>query len=281
MTGSNHQPIVIKLGGRVLDDAPACASIAASIAASDAPVVVVHGGGDRVDTLLDKLNITTPKIDGIRATSKEAIGPVVGVLAGLVNKSLVGVLRSHGCDAVGLCLGDGGALEVEQVANPALAMVGRVVSGEADLWRELLGSGYTPVVSSIGLDVQGQLLNVNADDAALGAARALGARTLVMVTDTQGVLDTQQTLIPELDAATARALIADGTIAAGMIPKVTAALLAAESLAAPVHIAHWSALTDIMQDSTTGPLAGTRILPESLSRVRPRGGPELATTESA
>lgn len=292
----SQRPMVLKLGGRVLDHDAACAEIASvlasvlasgsssgktsGIAAPKPPVVVVHGGGVRVDALLGELKIESPKINGLRATNDQAIGPVAGVLAGVVNKRLVGVLRSHGCNALGLCLGDGGALRVERAADPALGNVGRVIGGEARLWRELLGSGYTPVVSSIGLGPQGELLNVNADDAAAGVAAALEARTLVMVTDTEGVLDARQQVIPELDAATMRGLIADGSIAGGMIPKVNAAQRAADILAAPVTIMHWNQLAGSLQASASK-IVGTRVLPASLGRVRPRGGPELATTESA
>ncbi|MCB1282433.1 MAG: acetylglutamate kinase, partial [Salinibacterium sp.] len=161
-------------------------------------------------------------------------------------------------------LGDGGALEVSQTSVAELGRVGTVTGGDAGLWKDLLASGRTPVVASIGLDTAGTLLNVNADDAALGAAIAVGARGLVLVTDTAGVLDADREVIGELTAERAEALIESGTIHSGMIPKVAAALAAAEQLGAPVHIVPACGLGSAL----AGEPIGTVVMPPSRSRPR-------------
>jgi acetylglutamate kinase len=266
--------VVIKIGGRLLDDAVSRQSIVASVTGSVRPIVVVHGGGDTVDVLLTQLGITTPKVNGLRATGPDAIGPVVGVLAGLVNKSLTASLRAHGCNAVGLCLGDGGALQVTKVAQSELGFVGEVTGGDARLWSELLASGRVPVIASIGFANDGLLLNVNADDAAAGAARALNAHALLLVTDTHGVLDAAGAVIPSLDQAAAQALQDAGVIHGGMVPKVRGALAAAERVGstanAVVRIVHWSDLNRAL----SGEPVGTAIL--STCTAQTCGGAETS-----
>lgn len=262
-------PVVIKIGGRLLDDAQSRQAIIGAIASCAQPTIVVHGGGDAVDVLLARLGITTTKIEGLRLTDADAIGPVVGVLAGLVNKQLVASLRLAGCDAVGLCLGDGGALDVVSHANPELGFVGQVVGGAGALWMELLTNGRVPVVASIGIGPDGALLNVNADDAGVGVAMAVDAQTLVLVTDTKGVLDAEGVVIPSLDAATAEALKVSGVIVGGMVPKVRSALEAAERFGAPVRIVHWTDLASAL----TGASVGTSVLPSTTEHSRRRPMP--------
>jgi acetylglutamate kinase len=189
----------------------------------------------------------------------------------MVNKSLTASLRARGCDAVGLCLGDGGALQVSQVTDSQLGFVGEVTGGDALLWRELLASSRVPVIASIGYSSDGSLLNVNADDAAAGAASALGAHALLLVTDTHGVLDADGSVIPVLDHAAAQALQASGVMHGGMVPKVRGALAAADRVGshaqAVVRIVHWSDLNTAL----AGESVGTAILPAGASE--PMGEP--------
>ncbi len=269
---NNDEPItVVKVGGQLLDDAASLNAIVAAItqASIRTKLVVVHGGGTAVTELLTKLGIEAPKINGLRATNAAAIGPVVGALAGTANKSFTAALRSEGCNAVGLCLGDGGAAIVERHPDAALGCVGLVTGGTGDLWRELLAAGRTPVVSSIGFSAAGELLNVNADDAALGAALAVGASALVLVTDTPGVLDADGAAIPFLDEPLAQSAIESGIIHSGMVPKVNAALQAAGQLSAPVRIVHFSQISEALASSAGH--VGTTV---SSKRLRPMGSPE-------
>ncbi len=265
------QITVVKIGGQLLDDPASRSAIVAAITQSSThtKLIVVHGGGDAAGELLSKLGIEAPKINGLRATNDAAIGPVVGALAGTVNKSFTAALRTAGCDAVGLCLGDGGAVIVERHPDPALGCVGLVAGGTGDLWRELLASGRTPVVSSIGFSATGALLNVNADDAALGAALAVSAVALVLVTDTAGVLDSQGAVMPFLDEQLAATSIGSGIIHSGMVPKVNAALQAAGQLSAPVRIVHFSQISEALASSAGH--VGTTV---SSKRLRPSGSPE-------
>lgn len=262
-------PVVIKIGGRLLDEVQSRTAIIGAIASTTQPTIVVHGGGDAVDALLARLGIETTRIEGLRVTDADAIGPVVGVLAGMVNKQLVASLRLAGCDAVGLCLGDGGALDVVPDANAALGFVGQVVGGAGALWLEILANGRMPVVASIGIGPDGALLNVNADDAGVGVATAVDAQTLVLVTDTKGVLDADGVVIPSLDGAAAEALKASGVIIGGMVPKVRSALEAADRFGAPVRIVHWTDLAAAL----AGNSVGTSVLPSKTEHSRRRPMP--------
>lgn len=267
----DEQITVVKIGGQLLDDAASLSAIVAAITHVSArtKLIVVHGGGAATTVLLSKLGIEAPKLNGLRATSDEAIGPVVGALAGTANKSFTAALQAAGCNAVGLCLGDGGAVAVERHPDATLGCVGLAAGGTGGLWRELLAAGRTPVVSSIGFSAAGELLNVNADDAALGAALAVNATSLVLVTDTQGVLDAQGAVMPFLDADLAKRLIEAGIIHGGMVPKVNAALQAAARLNAPVRIVRFSQLSAALAPSTAH--VGTTV---TTKRLRPTGSPE-------
>jgi len=263
-------PLVVKLGGAALDDPAAAPWVWSAIARmheahsrDGGGVVLVHGGGKAVDRMLDRLGMPTERRDGIRLTPADQIDPIVGVLAGSMNKSLVGWLQRHGTRSVGLCLGDGGLCAVRTTQRYAFdaGRVGEVIGGDPHLVKALLCAGLLPVISSIGLDVDGTALNVNADEAAAGIAKVVDASGLILLTDVAGVLDRTGTLIPRLDAAQVEAAIADGTIAGGMIPKVRGALEAAQSCGAPVTIAGWNRAEDL-DALALGGTAGTTILPD-------------------
>jgi len=249
------RPWVIKVGGALLDDAsarPALWDALRSVARSR-PLVVVHGGGTSVDRLLDALGRTGSRIDGLRVTPEHDMPIVAGVLGGEVNASLVTEMRARGVPALGLRLYDAG-LECERITEPDLGRVGRVSGGADATLTTLLGAGFTPVVASIGADADG-LLNVNADDAAIGVALALHAAGLALLTDVPGVLDADGALIPLIDTGTVESLIADGVVTGGMGPKVRAAASAAERLGAPAVVASWrepDALVALIESADSG-----------------------------
>jgi len=262
-------PIVVKLGGRGVDAAIAREPILDALVALWAreQVVLVHGGGDAVDARLSRMGHETRRVRGLRVTDRAAIAEVVGAVAGVVSQGLVGALASRDVACAGLTLtGAGLRCRVHgPVDGVDLGRVGLVVSGEdrerADGAGEagrgeagrgeagegsdtkaleaLLGAGVMPVVSCVGADDDGEPLNVNADDAAAGVAAALGARQLVLLTDTPGVLDGRGAPIDRLDGPRADALLASGVIEGGMAPKVRAALAMAAALHSPVRIASW------------------------------------------
>ena len=242
-------PLVVKIGGALLESAEqhgdAFAGIVALHAAHRARggdgVILVHGGGAQVDRQLRLVGIETPRIEGIRVTSREAIDQVVGVLAGSAHVRLLGILAARGARVVGLTLSDGGLCSCRHTTRYAFdaGEVGEITGGDGAVARILLAGGFMPVVSSIGLSAEGAPLNVNADEAACAIARIVGASGIVLLTDVAGVLDAHKRLIPELDAARIEALIADGTISGGMIPKVKSALEAAAGAGCPATIASW------------------------------------------
>jgi acetylglutamate kinase len=215
--------LVVKLGGTTIEEQQGVLAEIAAVA-RQRPVVVVHGGGRRLTDWLDRLGVPTRFEQGRRVTDDAAIEVATAVLGGLVNGELVAALRSHGADAVGLTGVDGGLLNGERV--PGLGRVARVVGVDHDLLDSLLVAGRVPVVAPLVRDEAGIVCNVNADEAAAGIAADIGARQTVLLTDVPAVLDATRQPIRSLAADTARALIADGTIAGGMIPKVEAALAA-------------------------------------------------------
>jgi len=260
-------PIIIKIGGTTLEEQrsqPGLWQAVASLSKRHASgVVLLHGGGKAVDRHLAKLGFTTERREGIRITPEDQVEQIAAVLAGSVNKALVGSLLAAGAKAVGLCLGDGNAVPTRKATRYSFdpGRVGEMVggSGESELLKLLLSHGYVPVVSSIGIDASGQFLNVNADDAAAGAAASLGASALVLLTDVPGVLDAQKKVIPELNPAAVEALIGEGVVNGGMIPKVRAALEASRSSGAPVVILDGNSPSALQAWINAEPV-GTRIV---------------------
>jgi acetylglutamate kinase len=216
------RPLVVKLGGTTIaEERGVLAEIAAL--APERPLVVVHGGGKRLTDWLTRMGVESRFADGLRITDAAALEVALAVLGGLVNGELVAALRRMGGRAVGLRGIDGGLLRGRRAEG-----LGRVVAAplaDAGVLRALFAQGYLPVVAPLALDEQEEICNVNADDAAAALAAGIGG-DLVLLTDTDGVRDAAGQRIPELSAAQAQALVADGTIVGGMVPKVRSALRA-------------------------------------------------------
>jgi len=249
---------VVKLGGSLLESGAfrnaAIEAIARRFAAGS-PLVVVHGGGKRVDAFLSKMGIPKRIHRGLRVTDERTLDVVVAVLAGFVNKSLVGGLSAAGVPAAGLSGADGGTLRAEihpPVDGVDLGRVGRVASSDPRLVRALLGAGFLPVVASVAIGPDSGLLNVNADAAASALAAALGARRLVFFTDVEGVLDDRGRLIDRLGTDRARALLTSGVVTGGMLPKLAACLDAAAAGVAEIQIAGPSRHASVLADGTGG-----------------------------
>lgn len=251
-------PLVIKLGGAVLNSPQALENLFGAIKAiGDQPLVLVHGGGVIVESLLTALGLTSEKIDGLRVTPAEHIDYIVGALAGTSNKKLSAQALKAGLSAVGLCLGDGAMTRLTPM-DPRLGQVALCEAGNPDLLNTLLDAGHLPVLSSIGIGDDGELYNVNADQAAIAISKMLKGQ-LVLLSDVDGVWDANQQVIPELDAHMAEQLIQAGVITDGMMVKVKAALDAATFLGEPVALASWKdakALTAVLQ----GQPVGTKVL---------------------
>lgn len=238
---SQPTPLIIKLGGTLLESEAALGALFNTlkkfIDELKRPLVLVHGGGVLVDNQLNAMGLTSTKKDGLRVTPVEHIPVIAGALAGTANKLLLAQAIAHNISSVGLCLGDGGLCRVSQL-DPELGSVGKIEGGDATLISSLLAGGFMPVVSSIGITFDGQLMNVNADQAATAIAEILNA-DLVMLSDVSGILDAKQQRISELTAASAETLMAEGVIKEGMAVKVTAALQATKTLGKPVAVGSW------------------------------------------
>lgn len=191
-------------------------------------VVLVHGGGPEISTLMNKVGITPTFVDGLRVTDKETVDIVQMVLAGKVNKSLVSYLESKGAKAMGIS-GIDGKLIVAKQKNEKLGYVGEIEKINIKPVFDLLEKGYIPVVSTIATGENGETYNINGDTAAAYLAGALSAKRLIMMTDISGVLrdkDDPSTLIPEIKLSEAEELYKSGVISGGMIPKVDCCITA-------------------------------------------------------
>ncbi|WP_145526384.1 acetylglutamate kinase [Yersinia rohdei] len=253
-------PLVIKLGGVLLDSEEALERLFTALVTyrekHERPLVIMHGGGCLVDELMKKLALPVVKKNGLRVTPADQIDIITGALAGTANKTLLSWAVKHQINAVGLCLGDGNTVEVTPL-DAELGHVGKAMPGSPALVQTLLAANYMPIISSIGITKEGELMNVNADQAATALAATLGA-DLILLSDVSGILDGKGQRIAEMTAQKAEQLIAQGIITDGMVVKVNAALDAARALGRPVDIASWRH-ADQLPALFNGVPMGTRI----------------------
>ena len=191
--------------------------------------IVVHGGGPQINRMLDRLGVKSRFVNGLRVTDSETMEIVEMVLAGTINKQLVGAINAAGGRAIGLSGKDGGLIRARKLTrNGDLGFVGEPERVDAGVLATFRQSDITPVIAPVGVGAQGETYNINADTVAGAVAGAMEATRLLLLTDVPGVLDKEKKLIPELSAADVRRLIDDGTISGGMIPKVETCLEAVE-----------------------------------------------------
>ncbi len=192
--------------------------------------IVVHGGGPQIGQMLDRLDIKSSFVDGLRVTDTPTVAVVEMVLAGAINKQIVSAINAAGGSAVGLSGKDGGLLRARKVVSPKgdLGFVGDPEKVNPQVLKALEGAGIIPVIAPIGFGEAGETFNINADTAAGAIAAAVGAARLLMLTDVMGVLDKDKQLIPALSLDEVRRLMEDGTISGGMIPKLETCVDAVE-----------------------------------------------------
>lgn len=220
--------VVIKFGGNAMGDAPAMDRFARDIVLLrqvGVNPVVVHGGGPMIDRMLDKLGQPSTFVKGKRVTDAATVEVVEMVLSGHVNKGIVQSINAQGGQAVGLS-GKDANLVVCDPADPALGFVGNPVQVTPDVVRHLFDSGMIPVIAPLGAGRDGQTYNINGDTMAGAIAAALQADRLLMLTDVAGVKDIGGDVVTSLSSAEVEAMIAQGVIHGGMIPKVETALSA-------------------------------------------------------
>lgn len=200
--------------------------------------VVVHGGGPQINDMLSRLNIESKFVNGLRVTDEATMQVVQMVLNGSVNPQIVSAINVHGNVAVGLSGEDGRTLQVT-ARDASLGFVGDIEKVRTHVIEGLLADGLVPVLSTVGVDVNGQPYNINADTAAGAIAEALGAEKIVYLTDIAGLrkdIDDVQSLIQRITVDELSDLIADGTISGGMIPKVESCMQAVRGGVKSAHI---------------------------------------------
>ena len=245
---------VVKIGGNVIDSEESLSSFVSDFASIEGPKVLVHGGGKLATRLAERLDIPTTMIDGRRVTDSDTLDVVTMVYAGLVNKRIVAMLQSLGCNAIGLSGADGGAvMATRRAANPIdFGFVGdiSVESVDAAFIRNLTEQGIVPVFCSIMHDGKGQLLNCNADSVASAVAVGLATECdteLLFCFEKRGVMrdvDDDTSVIANINREGYKTLLAEGVVNKGMIPKIDGAFRALECGVKVVTIKHSAELAD-------------------------------------
>lgn len=230
---------LLKIGGAELQAGEPIAALTAAVAplARETSLVIVHGGGNDIARLQQRLGLEPRFIEGLRVTDDESLWAAEMALSGSVNKRLVAHLVQARVRALGLSGVDAGLLIANKLEHSGgdLGHVGTIRFVNTECLLDLLRLGFTPVVSPISLGCDGSVYNVNADHAALAVACALGVNEMIMLTNVPGVL-LDGAVVPELRQAEAEAQIASGAISGGMIPKVRSALEAVQAGVARVRI---------------------------------------------
>jgi acetylglutamate kinase len=264
--------VVVKYGGSAMVDEILCASVVQDIAMLKyigLKPVVVHGGGNEITSLLQKLGKKTEFLDGLRVTDAETAKIAEMVLSGSIGKGLVENLQSVGIHSVGISGKDGRTLLCSKKKDEKgrdLGFVGQIDSVDTTLLNTLIDKGFVPVLSPVGVDVQSHTYNVNADYAASAVAGALDAQKLIFLTDVEGILkdkDDASTLFSSLTKIEALEYIKDGTIAGGMIPKVQCCLDALDKGVESVHVLDGSVPHAILLEIFTTEGIGTMVTKES------------------
>jgi acetylglutamate kinase len=269
--------VVIKYGGSAMTDEALKISFARDVVLMKhvgINPVIVHGGGPQIGELLTRLGKETHFVEGMRVTDRDTMDVVQMVLGGLINQEIVNLINGHGGRAVGLTGKDGGLIrarrlmitraapEVEAPEVIDLGHVGEVSAIDPSVVRMLEGGNFIPVIAPIGVGNDGAAYNINADLVAGKIAAVLTAEKLILLTNVEGILGTQAQLLKSLSTAQAEALIADGTIHGGMLPKVKCALDSVQSGVKSAHIingrAEHAVLLELFTDQGIGTLIGAR-----------------------
>lgn len=246
-----QKTIVIKYGGHAMIDSSLKNDFAMDITLMNyigLNPVVVHGGGPQIETVLNRMGKTSQFIDGLRVTDEEGMEVVEMVLVGKINKEIVNLINQHGGKAVGLSGKDGGLITARKLKSPSsvspgrrgkrqdMGLVGEVESVNPQVIDALDRSKFIPVIAPVGVGRDGTTYNINADLVAGKIAAALKAEKLMLLTDTEGVLDEKGRLISSMAEGELKARIKKGQISGGMIPKVTCCLEALREGVAKAHI---------------------------------------------
>ena len=256
--------IVVKYGGNAMKDDTMIASFARDIVLMKLVgmnPVVIHGGGPQIGAHLEKLGKPSRFVDGMRVTDEETMDVVEMMLGGLVNKAIVSALNHQGGRAVGLTGKDGGLIRARKliVKGEDLGQVGEVEKIDPRVVAHLEAGGFVPVIAPVGVGEHGESYNFNADLVAGKLASVLQAEKLMLLTNTQGVLDKQGRVLTGLSVTHVESLIADGTISGGMLPKIRCALDAVNSGVKSAHIIDGRVTHSVLLELFTDEGIGTLI----------------------
>jgi len=271
----DEQTVVVKYGGHAMGEEELARNFARDIVLMEQTAinpVVVHGGGPQIGEMLKRLGIESQFAGGLRITDAATIEIVEMVLAGSINKQIVGFINEAGGKAIGLCGKDGNMVlarkatrslvdpesNVERIVD--LGFVGEPEKVDITVLSQILGRDLIPVLAPLATSTDGVTYNVNADTFAGAIAGALKAKRLILLTDVPGVLDKSKSLIKQLSTDEARTLIADGTIAGGMIPKVETCIYALEAGVEGVVILDGKVPHAVLLELLTDHGAGTLIM---------------------
>jgi acetylglutamate kinase len=237
----DEEIVVVKYGGHAMGQEQMARDFARDIVLLEQTAinpVVVHGGGPQIEAMLKRLGIKSEFAEGLRITDAKTVEVVEMVLAGSINKQIVGYINAAGGKAIGLCGKDGNMVQARKVNRSVvdpdsniekvvdLGFVGEPEKVDLTMLNQVIGREMIPVLAPVATSANGGTFNVNADTFAGAIAGALRAKRLLLLTDVPGVLDKSKNLIAQLSVADARKLIADGTISGGMIPKVETCIYA-------------------------------------------------------
>ena len=272
----DQQTVVIKFGGHAMGDpalADAFAQDVVYLKQSGVNPIVVHGGGPQIAAMLKKLGIKSDFVNGLRVTDKPTVEIVEMVLAGAINKEIVSAINRQGGKAVGICGKDANlmiAKKITEMPDPEsnimkvvdIGYVGDPIEVNPHIVDVISQSDLIPVIAPIGLSRDGQTLNINADTFASALAARMKAARLLLLTDVEGVLDKDKKLIAELTVDEARALIRDGTITGGMIPKIEGCIEVVEAGVEAVVIINGKVphcvLLELFTEHGAGTMVGAR-----------------------
>ena len=276
--------VVIKYGGNAMTEATLKDSFAADVVLMKLVginPVVVYGGGPQIGELLSRLNIESKFVNGMRVTDSATMDVVQMVLGGLVNPEIVSLINTHGGRAVGVTGKDGNLIQAEKMPMTSastdagasapeiidIGHVGSITNVQVDVLNTLVQSEFIPVIAPVGVGKNGESFNINADIVAGAVAQALGAEKLVLLTNTPGILNAQQETISSLEKAEVEALIADGTISEGMLPKVDCALDAVNGGVDSVTIVDGRVPHALLLEVFTDSGVGTQILNQQVDHA--------------
>ena len=265
--------VVIKFGGNAMIDEQLKNNFARDVVLMKLVginPIIVHGGGPQIGDLLNKLDIESKFVSGMRITDADTMDVVQMVLGGLVNKEIVSLINTHGGRAVGITGKDGGLLKARKLSAQTvdedteesvdIGQVGEITEVNVDVLETLTESQFIPVIAPIGVGEDGESYNINADIVAGKVAEAMSASKLVLLTNTPGILDAEQKTLSGLSKTDVESLISNGIINEGMLPKVDCALSAVSSGVRSVQIIDGRVPHALLLEIFTDSGVGTQII---------------------